>query len=103
MKDTTDHILPSSSLVLTTEEEAERFVIDSLRSQKEFDGFNLNQIHEIANAGRVKRNSGDLNVADGAKADGRFIFYFYTSTITSTKTLYTKSYTLKITACTPPA
>ena len=44
MKDTTDHILPSSSLVLTTEEEAERFVIDSLRSQKEFDGFNLNQV-----------------------------------------------------------
>ena len=62
----------------------------------------LFQIHEIANAGRVKRNSGDLNIAAN-KADGRFLFYFYTSTITTTTTLYTKSFTLKITACTPPA
>ena len=61
------------------------------------------QIHSIAQAGREKRNSGDLVVSDDAKADQRFIFNynFYTSTVTKTSTSYTRIYVMTIGVCTP--
>ena len=58
------------------------------------------QITAISQAGREKRNSGDLVVAD-SKAEAKFIFYFYTSTIISTSTSYSKTYTLTLSDCTP--
>ena len=61
------------------------------------------KIKSIANAGRQGRNNGELLPAAADKADGRFIFYFYTSTVIKTSTSYTKSFTLTITQCTPPA
>ena len=44
-EDTSDHVLPSSSAALTDEEEADLFVKDTLRSQKEFEGMPLNQVY----------------------------------------------------------
>ena len=41
---TPDFILPTTSKVLTEEEESEQLIIDSLKSQKEFEGMNLNQV-----------------------------------------------------------
>ena len=45
MEDTSDHVLPSSSPMLTDEEEAELYIRDTLRSQKEFEGMDLNQVY----------------------------------------------------------
>ena len=61
------------------------------------------QINSIAQAGREKRNSGDLAAPVDPKADARWAFYFYTSTVIATKTSITKSYTLTIATCTPAA
>ena len=41
---TPDFILPTTSKVLTEDEESEQLIIDSLKSQKEFEGMNLNQV-----------------------------------------------------------
>ena len=39
-----DLVLPSSTQQLSEEEEMDLFVKEGLRSQKEFDGFDLNQV-----------------------------------------------------------
>ena len=44
MESTPDFVLPTSSRVLTEEEESEQFIKDTLRSQKEFEGMDLNQV-----------------------------------------------------------
>ena len=41
---TPDFILPTTSKVLTKEEESEQYIIDTLKSQKEFEGMDLNQV-----------------------------------------------------------
>lgn len=41
---TPDFILPTTSKVLTDEEESEKYIIDTLKSQKEFEGMDLNQV-----------------------------------------------------------
>ena len=37
-------VLPTSRRNISEEEEAEEYIIDTLRSQKEFEGMNLNQV-----------------------------------------------------------
>ena len=44
MESTPDFVLPTSSRILTEEEESEQFIKDTLRSQKEFEGMDLNQV-----------------------------------------------------------
>ena len=44
MESLPDFVLPTSSRVLTEEEESEQFIKDTLRSQKEFEGMDLNQV-----------------------------------------------------------
>ena len=44
MESSPDFVLPTSSRVLTEEEESEQFIKDTLRSQKEFEGMDLNQV-----------------------------------------------------------
>ena len=41
---TPDFILPTTSKVLTEEEESEQYIIDTLKSQKEMEGMDLNQV-----------------------------------------------------------
>ena len=47
MESTPDFVLPTSSRVLTEEEESEQFIKDTLRSQKEFEGMDLNQVADF--------------------------------------------------------
>ena len=47
MEDNADLVLPSTSHALTEEEESELFIKDTLRSQKEFEGLNLNQVRYL--------------------------------------------------------
>ena len=49
MESTPDFVLPTSSRVLTEEEESEQFIKDTLRSQKEFEGMDLNQVANFQN------------------------------------------------------
>ena len=45
--DISSHVLPSSSQLLTAEEESELFIKESLQSQKEFEGLDLNQVNSL--------------------------------------------------------
>ena len=45
MEQRSNHILPSSAQVLNDEEEYEIFIKETLQSQKEFEGLNLNQVN----------------------------------------------------------
>ena len=42
-----DFVLPTSRRDISEEEEAEQYIIDTLQSQKEFEGMNLNQVHNL--------------------------------------------------------
>merc|ERR1719400_2665290 len=67
--DKSDQVLPSTTQTLSPEEESEKYIVDTLRSQKEFEGLDLNQIVSIARAGREKRNSGEQLLSPSDKAD----------------------------------
>ena len=129
--DNSNFVLPTSRKTLSEEEEAEQFIIDTLRSQKEFEGMNLNQvsllqtemngwkneapfyflfyvfntfqIKEISQAGRVKHPENQHNTE--ISREPRFIdfLWLYTSSITETSTVYSKTFTLTITDCKPAA
>ena len=42
--DKSDQVLPSTTQTLSPEEESEKYIVDTLRSQKEFEGLDLNQV-----------------------------------------------------------
>jgi len=97
-------VLPSSRKLFTDEEEADLFIEDALKSQKDFEGMNLNQIKDLSRAGRQGRSNGE-KPGVSLNPEPRFLggLYLYTSTITNTATSYSKTYTLTISSCTPAA
>ena len=42
--DKSDQVLPSTTQALSPEEKSEKYIVDALRSQKEFEGLDLNQV-----------------------------------------------------------